>query len=305
MASGSWTLSIAPDASWINRNSTAGTVNGVTSGDAVGRSISGIVVPTGATAVDYVFTEYQMGSLTINKALTLPDGVTGPFDFAFTATCDLPTAGFIYPVSLSGYPTNTAVTIDNLPAGANCLVTEDQPLPAAPDTYQWAAPTAPDAVVIPGGSNVAVTVTNVLAPFGQLGNIVLNATTNLPEGITGPFSFVLTATCDLPEAATMHSVTLDYPTSSSAMISGVQAGAQCALSAGLPDAPAGYRWADPAFDQAVVTVEADTDMPVALTNSLNKLQAGNPTPVPVDSRIALMLLAMLMAAAAGLHMRKR
>jgi len=305
LASGSWTLSIAPDASWSNRSSTAGTVNGVASGDAVGRSITGIVVPTGATAVDYVFSESQVGSLTINKALALPDGVAGPFDFAFTATCDLPTAGFTYPATLAGYPANTAVTMDNLPAGANCLVTEDQPLPAAPDTYQWAAPTAPDAVVITGGSNVAVTVTNVLAPFGQLGNIVLNATTHVPEGIAGPFSFVLTATCDLPEAGTKHSVTLDYPSSSSAMISGVRAGAQCALSAGLPDAPAGYRWADPAFDQALVTVEAGADVPVAVTNSLTRMEVGSAERVPVDSRVALLLLAMAMAAGASLHMRKR
>ena len=514
IASGSWTLRIAPGAQWANVGATVGTVDGVASGTAVGRAISGVVVPTGAVAVDYRFAEHQLGSLTINKALALPAGVTGPFDFAFTATCDLPAAGFTYPATLTGYPTTTSVAINQLPAGANCTVTEDQPLPTAPASYEWAAPTTPAAVVVPANAAVAVTVTNALNPlFGSItvtkdlvlpagvpgpfnfsytatcdlpsagsvysatltgypattaatianvpagaqcvvaegalpaapanftwgpaaanvpvtvplnasapvsmvstlvrqqagievtktlalpsgvtgpfsfgftatcdqpsagstytatlanypasnkvtiagipaganctvtentplpaapanyewaapsapaavvvpstgvvavgvtnaltakqGSIQVNATTTLPDGVAGPFNFMLTATCDLPTAGTVHNVTLTAPPGAMAMITGVQAGARCAMTQTTPDAPVGYRWADPAFDQAMVTVEADTEMPVALTNSLSKQQAGTPTPVPVDSRIALLLLAMLMAAAAGLHMRKR
>ena len=304
LASGSWTLSIAPDASWNNRGSVAGTVNGVASGNAAGRSISGIVVPTGAIAVDYVFSEHQMGSLTINKALALPAGVTGPFNFGFTATCDLPAAGTVYTAALDNYPTNSKVTIANVPVGANCTVVEDTPLPNAPANFTWAAPSVPAPVVVPATGTVAVGVTNALN--SKLGNIVVNATTALPDGVTGPFSFVLTATCDLPTAGTTHSVTLTAPPgATTATIAGVQAGAQCTMTQTTPDAPVGYRWADPAFDQTTVTVVPDSNVPVALANRLTRAQVASAAPVPVDSRMALMLLAMLMMAAAGVRMRKR
>ncbi|WP_460548164.1 DUF5979 domain-containing protein [Comamonas piscis] len=245
----------------------------------------------------------QQAGIEVTKTLALPAGVTGPFSFGFTATCDLPAAGTTYTATLAGYPTNNKVTIANVPAGANCTVVEDTPLPDAPANYTWAAPSVPAPVVVPATGAVAVGVTNALT--GKQGNIQVNATTTLPDGVAGPFSFTLTATCDLPTAGTVHTATLNAPPGAMAMITGVQAGAQCAMTQTTPDAPVGFRWADPAFDQAMVTVEADTDMPVALTNSLTRVQAANPVPVPVDSRIALLLLAMLMAGAAGLHMRKR
>ncbi len=255
-----------------------------------------------ATTMASTLVRGQAG-IEVTKTLALPSGVTGPFNFGFTATCDLPAPGTTYTATLADYPANTKVTIANVPAGANCSVVEDQPLPAAPANYSWAAPSVPAPVVVPATGAVAVSVTNALT--GKQGNIQVNATTTLPDGVAGPFSFVLTATCDLPTAGTTHSVTLTAPPAASAMITGVQAGAQCTITETLPDAPAGYRWADPAFDQTTVTVEADSDMPVALTNELTKVQAANPVPVPVDSRVALMLLAMLMMAAAGVHMRKR
>ncbi|QMV71879.1 hypothetical protein HS961_02975 [Comamonas piscis] len=245
----------------------------------------------------------QQAGIEVTKTLALPAGVTGPFSFGFTATCDLPAAGTTYTATLADYPTNNKVTIANVPAGANCTVVEDQPLPTAPTNYDWAAPSVPAPVVVPATGVVAVGVTNALT--AKQGNIQVNATTTLPDGVAGPFSFTLTATCDLPTAGTVHTATLTAPPGAMAMITGVQAGAQCTMTQTTPDAPVGYRWADPAFDQTTVTVEADTDMPVALANSLTRMQAANPVPVPVDSRVALLLLAMLMAAAAGLHMRKR
>lgn len=410
IASGLWTLSIAPGAQWTNVGSTVGTVDGVASGTAVGRSISGVVVPTGGVAADYRFAEHQLGSLTINKALSLPVGVSGPFDFAFTATCDLPAADFAYTATLTGYPTNTAVTIDQLPAGANCVVTEDQPLPTAPASYEWAAPTTPAAVVVPANGAAAVTVTNALNPL--LGSITvtkdlvfpadvpgpfnfsytatcdlptagsaypatltgypattavtianvpagaqcvvaegplpaapanyawgpaaanvpvtvpLNAsapvsmastlvrsqagievtkTLALPSGVTGPFSFGFTATCNLPSAGTTYTATLvNYPANNQVTIANVPAGANCTVTENtpLPQAPANYEWAAPSVP-AAVAVPSIGVVSVGVINSLNQLGAAKPTPVPLDSRIALLLLAMLVAVAAGLKMRER
>ncbi len=304
LASGSWTLRIGLDSAWTHLGSAAGTVNGVKSGTAMGRSISGIVVPTGATAVDYLFAEHQRGSLTINKELVLPSDVSGPFDFAFTATCDLPTAGFTYAAVLPGYPTNTAVTMEQIPAGANCVVTEDQPLPTAPPSYEWAEPPTLDAVVVPGNGDVAVTVTNAL--IGQRGNIQLNATTLLPDEVAGPFSFVLTASCDLPTTGTTYSAMWSYPPAVAARISGIPVGAKCSLSQALPDAPAGYRWDAPVLSPATVTVSANTDVEVAVTNMLTKVEVGAvPTAVPVSNRVFLVALAMLVLMGVGVHMRKR
>ncbi|MCD2165524.1 DUF5979 domain-containing protein [Comamonas koreensis] len=272
LASGSWTLSIAPAATLRNVGSTAGTVNGAASGTAVGRSISGIVVATGATAVDYLFAEHEVGALTVNKALVLPAGVTGPFDFAFTATCDLPTAGFTYPATLLGYPGNTAVAIEGLPAGANCTVTEDTPLPTAPALYEWAAPTTPAAVVIPANSNAAVTVTNALNPL--LGGITITKDLTLPGGVNGPFTFTYTATCDLPTAGSVFPASLVYPTATSTTITGVPAGAQCVVAEGpLPAAPANYTWG-PAAANANVTVPLNATAPVTMASTLVRSVAG-------------------------------
>ena len=410
IASGSWTLRIAPVAQWANVGATVGTVDGVASGTAVGRAISGVVVPTGAVAVDYRFAEHQLGSLTINKALALPAGVTGPFDFDFTATCDLPTANFDYRVTLTGYPSNTSVAINQLPAGANCVVVEDQPLPTAPASYRWAAPIAPAAVVVPANAAAAVTVTNALNPLfvnitvtkdlvlpaGVLGpfnfsytatcdlasagsvysatltgypattaatianvpagaqcvvaegalpaapanftwgpaaanvpvTVPLNAsalvsmastlvrlqagievtkTLALPSGVTGPFSFGFTATCDQPSAGSTYTATLaNYPTSNKVTIAGIPAGANCTVTENtpLPQAPANYEWAAPSVP-ATVTVPSVGAVSVGVINRLDQLRGANPTPVPLDSRMALLLLAMLVAVAAGLKMRKR
>ncbi len=272
LASGSWTLSIAPDAQWLAVGATPGTVNGAASGTAVDRSISGIVVPTGGTAVDYLFAERQQGSLTINKALVLPAGVTGPFDFAFTATCDLPTAGFTYPATLTGYPANTSVTIDEVPATANCTVTEDTPLPAAPASYEWAAPSAPAPVVIAANGNAAVTVTNTLNAL--YGSITITKDLVLPGDAPGPFTFSYTATCDLPTAGSVFPASLTYPTATSTTIANVPAGAQCVVAEGpLPAAPANYTWG-PAAANANVTVPLNASAPVTMASSLVRLTAG-------------------------------
>ncbi|MEJ5150733.1 DUF5979 domain-containing protein [Comamonas sp. MYb396] len=273
LASGSWTLSIAPGAQWLAVGATPGTVNGTASGTAVDRSISGIAVPTGAVAVDYLFAERQQGSLTINKALALPAGVTGPFDFAFTATCDLPTAGFTYPATLTGYPANTSVTIDEVPATANCTVTEDNSLPTAPPSYEWAAPSEPAPVVIAANGNVAVTVTNTLNAL--YGSITVTKDLVLPADVPGPFNFSYTATCDLPTAGTVYSGTLTgYPTATAVTIANVPAGAQCVVAEGpLPAAPANYSWG-PAAANVPVTVPLNASAPVTMASSLVRSMAG-------------------------------
>lgn len=272
LASGSWTLRIAPGAQWLAVGATPGTVNGTASGTAVDRSISGIVVPTGGTAVDYLFAERQQGSLTINKALALPAGVTGPFDFAFTATCDLPTAGFSYPATLTGYPANTSVTIDEVPATANCTVTEDTPLPTAPASYEWAAPSAPAPVVVAANGDVAVTVTNTLNAL--YGSITITKDLALPGDAPGPFTFTYTATCDLPTAGSVFPASLTYPTATSTTIANVPAGAQCVVAEGpLPAAPANYTWG-PAAANANVTVPLNASAPVTMASTLVRSTAG-------------------------------
>jgi len=246
----------------------------------------------------------QQAGIEVTKTLALPSGVTGPFSFGFTATCDLPSAGSVYTATLADYPTNTKVTIANVPAGANCTVVEDQPLPTAPANYVWAAPSVPAPVVVPSTGAVAVGVTNALT--GQTGDILVNLNTTLPDGVAGPFSFVVTATCNLPTAGTTHSVTIvSPPASATGTITGAQAGAECTIAQTLPAAPAGYQWDAPTLEGSPVTIAANTNVPVTVSNSLVKAQAGTPTPVPVDSRVALLLLALLLAAGASLQLRKR
>ena len=101
------------------------------------------------------------GSIRITKNLALPPDVAGPINLQFSALCDLPTANTVYgPVTIN-YPAQTSADIVNVPAGAQCQVTET--LPAAPAGYEWATPDiGPAAVTIEAATGASVAVKNEL-----------------------------------------------------------------------------------------------------------------------------------------------
>ncbi|TDR27054.1 DUF5979 domain-containing protein, partial [Hydromonas duriensis] len=165
---GTWTITEIPTGTPQTAISTTsvGTVAGVTSGTAAGRSITGVNMVGGQTGINYNFAErFLDGTIEVTKALTLPTGITGPLSFTFTATCDLPVANTQKSATLSDFPTNTKVSITGIAAGATCTVAET--LPASPDTkFFWETPvfSALSPSTMPNGGTQTVTATNKLSP---------------------------------------------------------------------------------------------------------------------------------------------
>lgn len=142
LVAGVWSVSEVPpsNAPYVNVSTTVGTVNSIVTGQANGRTIQNIRISSNASALNYNFGErLSDGKITIFKnPLTLPNGVTGEFDFTFHATCDLPSIGSVYSATLRNFPSQTSVDIENIPAGAQCKLSET--LPSLPSGFAWGTP---------------------------------------------------------------------------------------------------------------------------------------------------------------------
>ena len=298
LPSGTWTVSINPGAVWTGVGATAGTAGGA----AVVRTISGVTLASGVTATGYLFAEHQTpGGVRVTKALTLPSGVSGPFSFDFTATCN----GTSYQATLANYPTNTFVDIGGIPAGASCTVTEKQK-PANPVGYTWetevVAPTTSQAV--PANGMAAFTVTNALKAV--VANVQVSVTPVLPSGVTGPFKFDVTATCDKPTATSQFTGSVTASTAAPVDLTGLQTGSQCTVAVVLPTAPDGYEWQTPQITPANFVVPTTAGGAVATVNvKLVAKEAVAVTPVPVNTPMGLLLLSALLAWMASLVQARR
>ena len=139
LIAGTWTITeIAPTAlPHVNVSTSIGTVDSLPSGSKSGRTISGVVILSNSVVEKYNFGErLAHGKIKVTALpFTLPSGVSGPFNFTYTATCDLPIANSIYTATLNNYPSNTTVDIVNIPAGSSCTVQEGLPNP--PAGYVW------------------------------------------------------------------------------------------------------------------------------------------------------------------------
>ncbi len=305
LPSGRWTLAMAANPGWQATASLPGTVNGAASGMADVRQISGIVISSASTAVDYQFAERQLGALTIRKALDLPAGVSGPLAFSFQALCD----GQLYTAQISDYPDSSSVAVttaagENLALGTQCTVTEDT-LPAAPDGYQWASPSiSPAGPVTVTNAGAEVLVTNRLEALsaGSSATVQLSLQLDLPSGVSDTFSAAVEMTC----AGQKHSSVL---TTAAAQSQTVAADVLCTVDAAIPSkAPAGYTWSAAAITPNSLTTEAGKTAAIVIAISLQsdaQPPVATATPVPVNAALALLLTSLLLAAGAGWHLQRR
>lgn len=227
--------------------------------------------PTGSCAA-------QSGSIEISKTLApIPAQapVVWPLNFQFTVTCDKPSAGTNYavpPLAFSAAGTQTT-TVTDIPAGANCSVSEQAP--TAISGFRWEiAPAAPINVAITEGAQSSAAFTNTLVP--TTGSIAITKTlAPLPAGapVTWPQNFNFTATCNLPSAGSTYAATASFNAAGSqtATIVNVPEGAVCSLSETQPAAPAAHAWDTAAFSPASVTVAAGQTVSSAITNRLQTI----------------------------------
>lgn len=183
-----------------------------------------------------------VGSIRVNKTLVLNSQVAQA-SMQFMATCDLPSAGSVYTSQqlVMGTSGTEAADINNIPAGAECVLSED--ISAAPTGFSWqqTIPTTPITVV--AGQTVSANVTNTLTPLpAGTGVIRVTKTLTVPSEITTPFQFQFTATCG---AASFSSpvITMANNSDQTTDITGVPLNTNCSVTEQLPAAPANYHWA--------------------------------------------------------------
>ena len=241
------------------------------------------------------------GSLVISKTIAGgPAGGVVSGSFTFAVACTLGGAQPNVAVVLAG-ATSGSTTVNSIPAGAQCTVTEQAPLPVAPAGYAWGTTPAAVTVTIPTGASATASATNQLKPI--TGSLVISKTVagGPAGGVSG--SFVFAVSCTSGGAQPNVPVVLANASSGSAAVAGIPADAQCTVTeqAPLPAAPAGYAWgATPA--PVTVTIPAGGTATASATNQLSPVVIN---PVPTLSQWSLLLLSAMLLLMGGVAASQR
>ncbi len=235
------------------------------------------IVGDGTTAQVTVTNTYtrQTGSLVLAKVVT-GDGYTGGTGANFLVGYDCGN-GFTGTRRLANG--GSGVTIDNLPAGVGCTLTEIEGTATDPALwpstsllapgYTWGEPSwRPGSVVtIPAKGTVTATVTNPTVPvFGQVS--VTKALAGEVKGVRAGATFVVTVTCG------GRSFPLTLTADGTELTGDVPVGASCQLTEQDPD-PAdlvdpSYAWAATPAPQTVTVTASGQVVPVTVTNTVNR-----------------------------------
>jgi uncharacterized repeat protein (TIGR01451 family)/fimbrial isopeptide formation D2 family protein len=271
-ANSATTAGYVQDGAW---SCTAGTLNG-----------SNLTLAAGQSATCTVKNKFAVGKLAITKTVT-GNGYTGGTSKAFTAAYVCTSgAAIVASGSVTVYPgaTNgtagTAATVDNVPAGANCTVTESN-APTGTSTglvdnsWVWGTPVNPGVVTIAASTTTTVNVTNSTAQ--QLGSFQIAKAVSPRSGVPGSGysggasrTFPVTYTCKLG-STTVSSGTVDVSTGASKTISGIPASSTCSVTGEDQAAKSGdfldasYAWDGYAATSAV-TIAANGTATVTVTN---------------------------------------
>ncbi|MFN8103431.1 MAG: DUF5979 domain-containing protein [Acidimicrobiia bacterium] len=206
------------------------------------------------------------GSLTITKVFDpLTSGVTR--SFAINWSCSNSTSGT---VSLSG---GQSTTVDNIPTGSVCTVTEPKPT-GAPAGWMFGNPVVTGSpATVTSGVSASVTVTNSI--IRHTGSVkVVKTVAGAPAGYSATFGVRLTCNGD----GGTYDSNITYPTPGSTTITGIPTRNVCDVTEPtLPTAPAGYKWATPTITGGPVTVSLGVVPVVTVANKLEKVAATDTT----------------------------
>lgn len=226
---------------------------------------------------------YQTGSLQITKAVSGPEGGFISTGQVFTGTyaCGTITGNF-------ALAKGETTTVDNIPAGTSCTVTETAPSGSdnlANGSYQWTTPSYAPAqtVAITDNGVAAVTITNNYVQ--QAGNLdiakVITPRENVAAtGYTGgdDREFPVHYDCTLG-GQSVSSGDVNISRSTPGHITGIPATAVCTVTeAAVSAAPGDFVDASYAWDGSQisdpVTIAADGTAQATVTNYFTKVQAG-------------------------------
>ena len=199
------------------------------------------------------------GYLKIEKEV---DGGQASGDFTFHADCG---NGGSFDVTIT-FPDPGSVTIDDIPAGSVCDVTETG-MPDAPVGFHWGEPrVSENPATIKDEDTVWVHFINHLIPDNGSLRITKDVIGG-PEGYTGSFDVHV----DCGNDGTFDK-TIDFPDPGFVTIDELPAGAQCTVTeTGMPDAPDGFMFGEPDVSGSPATIVSDGTADVTVTNHLTEI----------------------------------
>ncbi len=199
----------------------------------------------------------QPGNLTLAKSLTGgPNGYTGPFTINYSCT-----DGTVGSVTISA---GSSQTINGIPSGSVCTVSETPP--SAPAGYTFGTPTFSPASTVTIGEGTTVTVTTNNSLSQLLGALKIAKTLSNPDGASVPASFTINYDC-----GTGYTGNVAVAAGGSQTVSGIPVGNTCTVSEAALAPIAGYTWGAPSVSPASVVI-ADTTSTFQLTvaNSITR-----------------------------------
>lgn len=206
---------------------------------------------------------YKVGPSGSVKIVKVVDG--GEVSGTFTFKVDCGTDGVFEDVKVT-FPDPGSATIGDIPAGAECTVTETG-MADAPDNFHWGTVTIDGSpATIEGDKTVTVTATNHL--IQDVGDLKI---TKVVTGGESDATFTIHVDCG--EAFTGD---VTVKAGESVTKSDLPAGTECTISEpDQPTPPDGFKWNDPIISDSTVTIGKDSTVEVTVTNPLEVVPPPN------------------------------
>ena len=238
------------------------------------------------------------------KVFKYINGDFRPAGVVFSMTVDCADPPFTQTVSVAS---ESFAELTTIPVPNVCTVTENLPLPAAPEGYQWDptnTPPEPQVVVVPNAEEIVVSVFNALIPLaGTIGSLEVGK--NVVGGAAPGAVFTVQIDC-----GKAFSRTVDIPAGGVVVIDDIPAPTSCTVteSPALPAPPAGFLWnpANTPPPPIAVEIAVGATSRVDVTNSLLGVPPPAPPvqPVPLGAPLMPVILGLMMLVIAGVRMRR-
>jgi choice-of-anchor A domain-containing protein len=212
------------------------------------------------------------GSLQISKVLDDTDDIVDDSRvFTGSYSCEDP-GGTVVANGTWSVAAGSSQTVDDLPEGAICTITEDPLFDPPLDTdisYIWSAPViSPASVVITDGGTATITATNAYSR--ATGSLQIEKALDDPDGVVDP-ARVFTGTYDCGTGFTgSWSVTVTAPQ----LISGLPYNASCSITEDSlttpPSLDPSYLWSAPTYSPASVNIGDGTTVTITATNHVTQ-----------------------------------
>jgi hypothetical protein len=204
-----------------------------------------VVITTKATTYEVTVTNTisrDVGKFKISKTTSNPDGATLPTNFTGTYDCGTGYTGTWSIASPSG-----SQTVNDIPTGNTCSVTEDALTPIT--GYTWGTPSfTPTTIQISTkGGTFEIVVANSITR--DLGNFKITKNTSNPDGATLPASFTGTYNC-----GTGFTGTWSVANGGSQTVTSIPTGNTCSVTEDALSSITGYTWGTPSFTPTSIVI---------------------------------------------------